>query len=106
MCEKTIIANSGDIQITQCNHCRMINIWKPGVLLSFSYTQFFEFVNVAKQLNFDKYHEFGPDGNRIVMLSTPFPDLCLKFSRAELYDFIHAMDEAVYMHKVYEIIHS
>ncbi|WP_113662561.1 hypothetical protein [Pedobacter nanyangensis] len=106
MCKKTMIANSGEIQITQCSNCKMINVWKPGLLLSFSFNQFYEFTKVAKKLNFDKYFEYGPDGNRIVILSTPFPDICLKFTRAELNDFVHAIDEAMYMHKVYELVHS
>ena len=106
MCKKTMIANSGDIQITQCNNCKMINVWKPGLLLSFSFNQFYEFTKVAKQLNFDKFFEYSPDGNRVVILFTPFPDICLKFTRAELHDFVSAIDEAMYMHKVYELVHS
>jgi len=41
-----------------------------------------------------------------VILSTPFPDICLKFTRSELHDFVHAIDEAMFMHKVYELVHD
>lgn len=106
MCKKTLIANIGDIQVTRCCNCKMINIWKTGLLLSFSYQQFYQFARVTKRLDFGRHFEYSPDGNRVVILSTPSPDICLKFTHAELQDFKHIIAEALYMHEIYEMVYG
>lgn len=106
MCKKTVIAQREEISITQCANCKVVNIWKPGLLLKFSFKQFDDFAKVARQINFDSYVEYAPDGKEIVILSTPFPDMSLMFTRSELSSFTAAMDEALYMQKVYQLVHN
>ncbi len=106
MCKKTIIAQKDEISITQCTNCKVVNIWKPGVLLSFSFDQFEEFVKVSENIDFDDYLEYSPAGNEVVVLSTPFEDIHLMFTRPELDSFVATMVEALYMQKIYQLMNA
>jgi hypothetical protein len=105
MCQKTIIAQKSEIVITQCTNCKTVNIWKTGLLMRFSFEQFDEFAHIAKQIEFDDYLEHAPNGDEVVILSTPCADICLMFTRAELANFAVTLDEAIYMRKVYGLVH-
>lgn len=106
MCKKTIIAQRNNVTITQCVNCKVVNIWKRGMLMRFTFEQFEEFAKIASKIEFDNYLEYAPDGTEIVILSTPCNDICLMFTREELYNFSNAIDEAVYMQNVYRLVHE
>ena len=106
MCKKTIIAQRNNITITQCVNCKVVNIWKRGMLMRFTFEQFEEFAKIASQIEFDNYLEYAPEGTEIVILSTPCNDICLMFTREELHNFSNAIDEAVYMQNVYRLVHE
>jgi len=105
MCQKTIIAQKSAITITQCVNCKVVNIWKTGLLMRFTFAQFDEFAAIARLIEFDEYLASAPDGREVVILSTPCNDMCLMFTREELTDFTSAMDEAVYMRSIYQLVH-
>ncbi len=105
MCQKTIIAQRSEIVITQCANCKVVNIWKTGLLMRFTFDQFDEFANIAKQIEFDDYLEHAPNGDEVVILSTPCKDMCLMFTRQELDSFSAALDEAIYMKNIYRLVH-
>jgi len=105
MCQKTIIAQRAEITITQCANCRVVNIWKTGLLMRFTFDQFDEFAQIAKQIEFDDYLEHAPDGREVVILSTPCKDMCLMFTRPELLNFSTALDEAIFMKDIYRLVH-
>ncbi len=105
MCRPTVIARKGNIAVTQCTNCKMVNIWNKGVLISFTFNQFSSFVEVTKDLEFDDYLESSPDGMEIVVLATPHPDISLVFTRDDWYDFFTALTEADYMLQIYKMVH-
>ena len=104
MCKTIVLAQNKNTTITQCSNCKVLNIWRSGVLMNFSFAQFDAFYVVTKKLDFDDYLENRPDGRQVVILSTPFPDISLVFTREEWYEFFTTMDEALYMQGVYEIV--
>ena len=106
MCKTTVLAQNHNITIAQCNNCKVLNIWRSGVLMTFSFEQFDVFYTATKKLHFDDYLESRPDGKEVVILSTPFPDISLVFTREEWEEFFLKIDEALYMKRVYEIIYA
>jgi len=105
MCKTTILAHNQNITIAQCNNCKVMNIWRAGVLMNFSFEQFDAFCSATKKLCFDDYQENHPDGKEVVILSTPFPDISLVFTRDEWQDFFIIIEEALYMKKVYDLVY-
>lgn len=106
MCKPTVIARKGNITVTQCINCQMVNIWNKNVLISFSFQQFPAFLTATKDLEFDNYLEKSPEGVEIVVLATPYPDLSLIFTRAQWVDFFNVLNEAAYMQQIYQMVHS
>ena len=105
MCKTTVLSQNDNITIAQCNNCKVLNIWRAGVLMNFSFDQFEAFYQSTKKLSFDDYLENRPDGKEVVILSTPFPDISLVFTRYEWEEFFHKVDEALYMRRIYEMVH-
>lgn len=106
MCKPTVIARKGNIAVTQCVNCKMVNIWNKAVLISFTFSQFSSFVDLTNDLDFDDYLETSPDGLEIVVLATPYPDISLVFTREEWHNFFAALAEATYMQEIYRTVHS
>lgn len=106
MCKTTVLAQNENITIAQCNNCKVLNIWRSGVLMNFSFEQFDSFYLATKKLDFDQYLENHPAGEEVVILSTPFPDISLVFTRLEWREFFIKIDEALFMKKVYDVIYN
>jgi len=106
MCKLTVISKKGDVSVTQCLNCKMINIWNKSTLISFSFEQFHAFIRATENLKFDDYLEHTPDGTEVVILATPYPDISMVFTRVEWYEFFQALYEARYMQQVYQLVHS
>ena len=105
MCKATVIARKGNISVTHCVNCKVVNIWNHSVLISFSFEQFHAFIKATEGLHFDDYLEISPDGIEIVVLATPSPDFNLVFKRQEWYDFFAVLHEAAYMQEIYKMVH-
>jgi len=106
MCKNIILSQKEDITVAQCGNCRVLNIWRSGMLMTFSFSQFDAFYEVTKHFKFDEFVEIRPDGKEVVVLSTPYPDINLVFTRKEWRNFFEAMEEANFMKKVYGIVHE
>lgn len=106
MCKPTVITQKGDISVTQCLNCKMVNIWNRSVLISFSFEQFYAFIKATQHLSFDDYLEHTPDGTEVVILATPYPDISLVFTRVEWYEFFNSINEAAFMQQVYQLVHN
>ncbi|HKG05407.1 MAG TPA: hypothetical protein VKB19_03060 [Pedobacter sp.] len=106
MCKPTVISREGDICVTQCTGCKIVNVWNRSVLMTFSFEQFHAFINATRELVFDDYIELHPDGTEMVILASPFPDISLAFTRVEWHEFFGALHQAEYMQQVYQIVHS
>lgn len=106
MCKTLVLAQNENITIAQCCNCKILNIWRSGILMNFSFEQFHVFYKATERLEFDNYLENRPDGKEVVILSTPFPDISLVFTREEWHEFFEKMEEASYMQRVYELVHN
>jgi hypothetical protein len=104
MCKPTVISSKGEVMITACRGCKIVNVWKKGVLMTLSFEQFHAFIRATRDLKFDDYFEYHPDGTEIVILASPFPDISLAFTRVEWYEFFSALHDAEYMQHVYELL--
>jgi hypothetical protein len=49
MCKTTVLAQNENITIAQCNNCKVLNIWRSGVLMNFSFDQFDAFYVATKK---------------------------------------------------------
>jgi hypothetical protein len=83
-----------------------MNIWRMGMLMTFSFIDFDAFYSATLKLVFDDFVETRPDGKQVVVLSTPYPDINLVFTRLEWNTFFEAMEEATFMKSVYGIVHN
>lgn len=106
MCKPTVISREGDILVTQCLNCKIVNIWNKSILMSFSFEQFQAFINATQNLDFDDYLEYNPDGVEVVILASPFPDINLVFTRVEWHEFFATLHQAAYMQQVYQMVHT
>ena len=68
MCKTTVLAQSENITIAHCRNCSVINIWRAGVLMNFSFDQFDAFYVATKKLAFDDFLERAPDGREVETL--------------------------------------
>jgi len=105
MCKQTVISHKGDVTVTECRGCKIVNVWNRGVLMTFSFEQFHAFISSTRNLEFDDYLEYHPDGSETVILASPFPDISLAFTRSEWYEFFLAIQEAEYMQQIYSLVH-
>jgi len=106
MCKPIVISREGDICVTHCINCKVVNVWNKSVLMTFSFEQFHAFINATRELEFDDYIEYHPDGTEVVILASPFPDISLAFTRVEWHEFFSALYQAAYMQQIYQIVHS
>lgn len=106
MCKPTIISREGDVSVTHCMDCKIVNIWNRNVLITFSFEQFDAFVNSTRGLQFDDYIEHHPDGLEVVILASPSPDISLVFTRVEWHEFFAALHQAVYMQQIYQMVQA
>jgi hypothetical protein len=106
MCKTIVLSQKENITVAQCSNCKVLNIWRSGVLMNFSFEQFDVFYQSTKKLEFDDYAENRPDGKEVVILSTPFPDISLVFTREEWREFFETIEEAGYMKRIYELVHG
>lgn len=73
--------------------------------MRFTFDQTDEFAKIASRIEFDNYLEHALDGTEVILLSTACKDICLMFTREELSDFSAAIDEAIFMQNVYQLVH-
>ncbi|MBB5634410.1 hypothetical protein HDE68_000295 [Pedobacter cryoconitis] len=106
MCKTTIVSREGDVCVTHCLNCKIVNIWNKGVLVAFSFEQFDAFLKATKDLVFDNYIEYNPDGIEVVILATPFSEVSLVFTRVEWDEFFAALKQAAYMKQIYQMVHD
>ncbi|MBC6110329.1 hypothetical protein ACFOG5_05880 [Pedobacter fastidiosus] len=106
MCKTSVLAQKGAVIISQCCNCKVLNIWRSGVLMNFSFQQFDAFYLATCRIDFDDFLETRPDGQEVVILSTPFPDISLVFNRQEWDLFFEVMAEARFMKRIYELLNG
>ncbi|SHE75894.1 hypothetical protein [Pedobacter caeni] len=105
MCNPIVISREGDVSVTQCANCKVINIWNRNALMTFSFDEFYKFIEATKDLIFDDYIENNPDGIEVVIFPSPLVDISLVFTRVEWHEFFSALNQAAYMLQIYQMVH-
>ncbi|HEY9197648.1 MAG TPA: DUF6686 family protein [Mucilaginibacter sp.] len=104
MCSAKVLSHVGASVISRCHECRCIFIWNNNLILSFSPEQFKQFRDFTVELDFEGHTFPFPDGQERMVMRTPVNDVQFTFSIEEWEDFHAAMDEAVYMQEVYDLM--
>lgn len=104
MCETKVLSQVGESVISRCAECRCIFIWHNNLILSFTIDQFIQFRNFAADLKFDSHSFPFPDGEERIVMRTPVNDIQLTFTPDQWENFHAAMEEAAYMHEVYDLM--
>ncbi|GAB3936228.1 DUF6686 family protein [Mucilaginibacter myungsuensis] len=104
MCDTHTLSFKGKTIISQCKECNIINIWHDNLLLCFSPPQFKAFKDFTAELDQAERSYSFPDGEERLILCTPNRDINFAFTMDEWVNFNDAMDEALYMQEVYQLI--
>jgi len=104
MCEHNILSQKGQTLISRCQGCKTTKIWQHNLLLSFTKGQFLAFKNFTSQINAAEAMFPFPDGEDRFVMRTPNMDISFAFTGSEWEDFGAAMEEAVYMIGIYDML--
>jgi hypothetical protein len=104
MCEAKTLSKCGVTMVSQCLQCKTINIWHNNVLLNFTPQQFVDFRKFINDLDFDDRSHPFPDMMDRAVLKTPVEHINFTFTLEEWEDLKEAMDEALYMQKIFDLI--
>jgi hypothetical protein len=104
MCEAKTLSQRGLTTVSQCLQCKTINIWQSNLLLNFTPQGFADFRQFITDLDFDERSHPFPDRQERAILKTRVDHINFAFTEDEWEDLIDAMDEAMYMQKVFDLI--
>jgi hypothetical protein len=104
MCEAKTLSQRGATMVSQCLQCKTINIWQNNVLLNFTPQQFADFRQFINDLDFEERSHPFPDKQDRAVLKTPVDHINFTFTEEEWEDLKDALDEGMYMQKVFDLI--
>jgi len=104
MCDTKVLSQVGESVISRCAECRCIFIWHNNLIISFSTEQFNQFRDFTVELDFTAHSFPFPDGQERVVMRTPVNDVQMTFTTEQWGNFHSAMDEAIYMQQVYDLM--
>ena len=84
--------------------CGMYYVWHNNLVLNFNTVAFDSFREVVNTICFESNCLPFPDGNERLILHTPNDDISFAFDEEEFEAFRCAIDEAIYMNTVYELM--
>ncbi|TZF83706.1 hypothetical protein FW774_09530 [Pedobacter sp. BS3] len=105
MCQTIVLSSKESVVISQCMDCKMLTIWHQNILLTFTPAQFRAFKSYTAKLNIEESLFPFPDGEERLILHTPYHDIRFTFTLEEWEDFKIALNEAVYMQNIYQMIY-
>jgi hypothetical protein len=82
----------------------MLLVRHHTLLLNFTPEEFTSFRKLLGRLDFDACCAPIADGETLAVIRTPNPDICFAFSFEDWNDLKAAMDEAIYMQEIYELM--
>lgn len=104
MCKATVLSANGATTITYCKQCRTHYIWQNSYLLTFNGAQYQRFMaRVEERIGREEYFVF-PDGEWRTLMQTPLEELIFTFTQEEWENFYNSLQEAAYMHEVYQLL--
>lgn len=105
MCQPTLLSTKGSSSISFCPKCQYHYICQQSFVLCFTRVQYDCFCREINGKKGDEKFVPFPNGESKMMLTTPVEEILFTFTEEEWSDFTLALDEAVYMREVYQIIH-
>jgi hypothetical protein len=104
LCEAKTLSQRGRTVVSQCLQCKTLNIWQHNLLLNFTPQQFADFRTFIGDLDFDERSHLFPDGQERAIVKTPVDHINFAFTEDEWDDLKDAIDEAMHMQKVFDLI--
>lgn len=104
MCQIRVLSSKNQAVVSHCIHCKMMLIWHNNILLNFNPEDFVSFRNMISRLDYDDCCVQFTDGEERAVIRTPNQDICFSFNFEEWVDLREALDEAVYMNEVYQMM--
>ncbi|MFD1628711.1 DUF6686 family protein [Pseudopedobacter beijingensis] len=103
MCPTILLSQKDQTVISYCPECKRTYIWHKSLMLTFENKQFLAFKKYIK--NSDHTFLAFPDDEERILISTQHSQVNLIFSENEWTCFLTAIEEAEYMHEVYQLLY-
>ncbi|HWW41702.1 DUF6686 family protein [Pedobacter sp.] len=104
MCKTRVLSTRGNTVLSSCTGCGVYYLWHNNLLLNFTEEAFLLFREVVNSLPFEDNSLPFPNGEERIVLNTPNHDICFAFAEDEFEEFKIAIDEAIYMNEVYQLM--
>ncbi|WP_316835171.1 DUF6686 family protein [Pedobacter nutrimenti] len=104
MCKTRVLSSRGNTVLSSCTGCGVYYLWHNNLLLNFTEEALLSFREVVNSLPFEDNSLPFPNGEERIVLNTPNHDICFAFEEDEFEEFKIAIDEAIYMNEVYQLM--
>lgn len=104
MCDIRTLCIKNQAQVSHCVHCQTVFIWHNNLLLNFTPQDFQAFRETMNRQDFYDCCMPFPDGEERVIIHAPSKDISFTFTKDEFADLRDAIDEALLLQQVYELI--
>ncbi|MDR8391195.1 hypothetical protein NC796_08605 [Aliifodinibius sp. S!AR15-10] len=104
--KSTILIRKDNLRIVRFKSCNHIGFMYKNLLLNFNITGFQQFTESFQQLNFDRRAVSFPDGTTRMVMKTCRQEIQLCFQKDEFEMVREALQEAVVMLEVNQILYS
>lgn len=104
MCHIRTLCIKNQSHISHCKYCQTIYLWHNNLLLNFTPEDFRQFRETMNQQEFYDCSLLFPDEEERVIIHAPWRNISFSFTQKEWNDLKGAMDEALLMHEVYDLI--
>ncbi len=104
MCKIRTLSREGETLITQSVCCGDIQIWHNNLILRLNAPALRGFSDFLNDILFDTDCVEFPGGEWKIIIHTPNPEISFAFNHREFLDFKYAIQQALYMSEVYDIL--
>ncbi|MBW8688055.1 DUF6686 family protein [Chitinophaga rhizophila] len=104
MCSIRPLCNKNNAHISHCANCQTVYIWHNNLLLNFTPQDFQLFYETMQQQDFYDCSVTFPDGEERIIVHSPCRDISFTFNLQEWLDMKEAMNEAILLQQVYDLI--
>lgn len=104
MCDIRTLCTKNQAHISHCTNCQTIYIWHNNLLLNFSPQDFQLFCDTLEHQEFYDCCMMFPDGEERVVVHSPCRDISFTFTQQEWLNMKEALNEAILLQQVYELI--
>lgn len=104
MCDIRTLCAKNQAHISHCTNCQTVYIWHNNLVLNFTPPDFQLFCETLEQQEFYDCSMMFPDGEERVVVHSPCRDISFTFTQPEWLNMKEALQEAVLLQQVYELI--